>query len=278
MVFVIYLLFCLSVTTFALALTLPVFTTTSWLVIPFVDTRIATGFQTFFLVEAIERLRDSDHLALAVVVGFFTVVTPIIKYMAVVIALFPGPEAKRWPMSFIDRIGKWAMLDVFLVAVLVALFQLESALDVTAELGLFSFAVSVVSSMLVTGGILRFNGVEKERRPGVVKKLALFIVAVAVVVFSVEVMERQFESKVLVGRSPSMWLGHCAIKALNVGSTPVQNVAIRFDNGNQELLAKEIAPGQTVSYAWMMGIDCDNLEGSAILFSRMRIPEVVEFN
>jgi paraquat-inducible protein A len=51
---------------------------------------------------------------------------------------------------FLDVIGPWAMLDVFLLAVLVALVQMGTVATVLPGPGLVAFAAVVVLTMLAT--------------------------------------------------------------------------------------------------------------------------------
>jgi paraquat-inducible protein A len=52
--------------------------------------------------------------------------------------------------KFIDAIGPWAMLDVFLLAVLVALVKLGSIATILPGPGLIAFSCVVVLNMLAT--------------------------------------------------------------------------------------------------------------------------------
>jgi paraquat-inducible protein A len=52
--------------------------------------------------------------------------------------------------KFIDAIGPWAMLDVFLLAVLVALVKLNSMAKVLPGPGLVAFTAMVVLTMLAS--------------------------------------------------------------------------------------------------------------------------------
>ena len=47
-----------------------------------------------------------------------------------------------------ELIGRWSMIDVFVVAVLAALIQLGALLTITPGVGINAFAVSVVFTML----------------------------------------------------------------------------------------------------------------------------------
>lgn len=57
-------------------------------------------------------------------------------------------RARAWTLRQIERIGRWSMLDVFLLAVLVALIKLDSLSSARPGAGLFFFAAVVVLTML----------------------------------------------------------------------------------------------------------------------------------
>ena len=68
----------------------------------------------------------------------------------------------NWPMSIHTRhrlhaltefIGRWSMIDVFVVAVLAALIQLGSILTITPGIGIGSFAVSVIFTMFAASSL-----------------------------------------------------------------------------------------------------------------------------
>jgi paraquat-inducible protein A len=53
-------------------------------------------------------------------------------------------------LRFIEIIGRWSMLDVFLVAILVAIVKLGSFASIKPELGLVAFAGVVVLTMIAS--------------------------------------------------------------------------------------------------------------------------------
>jgi len=57
---------------------------------------------------------------------------------------------RTWLYKFIDAVGPWAMLDVFLLAVLVALVKLNALAKVVPGPGLFAFTMVVVLTMLAS--------------------------------------------------------------------------------------------------------------------------------
>jgi paraquat-inducible protein A len=74
-------------------------------------------------------------------------------FYLVVTARFASARRRRertWIFRIIDVIGPWAMLDVFLLAVLVALVKLERIATVMPGPGLLAFTTVVVLTILAS--------------------------------------------------------------------------------------------------------------------------------
>jgi paraquat-inducible protein A len=103
------------------------------------------------------RLFQDDQYLVAVIVFLASIVIPFFKlvglfYLTITAKL--GSAARRrqrtWIFKFIDTIGPWAMLDVFLLAILVALVRLQQLASVYPGPGLLPFACVVVLTILAT--------------------------------------------------------------------------------------------------------------------------------
>jgi paraquat-inducible protein A len=102
-------------------------------------------------------LAQYGYWFVAAIVFAASMVVPLVK-LAGLLLLVTSADARmpRWRRArttlfrVIDAIGPWAMLDVFLVAVLVALVRLGALATVTPGPGLWAFAAVVVLTMLAT--------------------------------------------------------------------------------------------------------------------------------
>jgi paraquat-inducible protein A len=78
---------------------------------------------------------------------------PILKFLAIVM-LCLGAQFGCWPGALTklyrvtDYIGRWSMVDVFVVAILVGVVQLGSVMTINPGEGAFAFAGVVVLTML----------------------------------------------------------------------------------------------------------------------------------
>ena len=102
-------------------------------------------------------LIDGDEWGVAIIVFLASMVIPLIKlaglFSLVVTARMGWGRRLRSRTSlykFIDVVGPWAMLDVFLLAVLVALVKLNTLAKVLPGPGLAAFTAMVVLTMLAS--------------------------------------------------------------------------------------------------------------------------------
>lgn len=96
------------------------------------------------------------HWALFVIIGLFSVLLPIAK-LVFLHRLWHGGfhnnASYRRCLSLLEHYGKWSMLDVFVVAVLVVTLKLGAIGDVQVHYGLHAFAASVLLTMGVTARV-----------------------------------------------------------------------------------------------------------------------------
>ena len=63
-------------------------------------------------------------------------------------------ETVKKQLHWIHEYGKWSMLDVFVVAVLVVAVKLGAIADVEMRFGLYAFAASILLTMYITSRIV----------------------------------------------------------------------------------------------------------------------------
>jgi len=107
--------------------------------------------------DGVVSLADSDQWFVALIVLLASIVIPVLKLSGllflVITARFRVGRRLRDRTriyEFIDVIGPWAMLDVFLLAVLVALVKLGSIATILPGPGLIAFSAVVVLTMLAS--------------------------------------------------------------------------------------------------------------------------------
>lgn len=107
--------------------------------------------------DGVVSLAQHNEWVVAVIVFLASMVIPLLKltglFFLVVSSMLQKGRWRRWRTGlykFIDAVGPWAMLDVFLLAVLVALVKLGQLATVVPGPGLFAFAGVVVFTMLAS--------------------------------------------------------------------------------------------------------------------------------
>lgn len=90
----------------------------------------------------------------ASVVLVCSIVAPMAKLSAMLVLSMPrvlrSPQHRAWVYRLVEFIGRWGMVDVLLVALLVAAVKLGSWLEVTPGPGLIAFCTVVVLSLIST--------------------------------------------------------------------------------------------------------------------------------
>ena len=100
-------------------------------------------------------LARHDMWPLAIVVFVASVVVPIVKILSLGFLAWSVERSSDWRprerarlYRIVEAVGRWPMVDVYVVAILVALVHLGSIASVDAEVGAFFFGAVVVLTML----------------------------------------------------------------------------------------------------------------------------------
>ena len=108
---------------------------------------------TFSVLSGILLLLEEGQFFIFLIIGCFSVIIPILK-LVILYILVSGAQASDGRMKkylhWMHLYGKWSMLDVFVVAVLVVAVKLGVIASVEMHYGLYAFAGSVLLTMYVT--------------------------------------------------------------------------------------------------------------------------------
>ncbi len=115
-------------------------------------------FQSRGIWSTMEHLWEHAHYVVAIMVIIFSVLIPIAKTLALFVAV-----AKKTDAGVIEKIGKWSMADVFVMAILLATMSLNTEDMTTANIhmAIYFFAAYVVLSMIGSGIVDKEYGVHK---------------------------------------------------------------------------------------------------------------------
>lgn len=127
----------------------------NWL--PIMETRSLFGVQRDTILSGVAFLWNSGSWVLAIIVFIASVVVPLLKLLSMSLLVISVQTRSRMPplprarlYRLLEMIGRWSMLDVYVVAILVALVQAQSLATMTPGPGVLAFGCVVVLSMLAT--------------------------------------------------------------------------------------------------------------------------------
>jgi paraquat-inducible protein A len=126
-------------------------------VLPIMETKSIFGSQSDTILSGVVFLWRSGSWPLAIIVFVASIMVPLLKMIAmltVLIAVHTGVRVHCEDLARLYRvleiIGRWSMLDVYVVAVLVTLVQIQLFATVTPGKGAAAFGAVVVLTMLAT--------------------------------------------------------------------------------------------------------------------------------
>lgn len=91
----------------------------------------------------------------AVIVFLASIVIPVVKIVGLLTLVILAHTKRERALAFrlhglIDRVGRWSMLDVFLLAIMVAMIKFGSFATVTLGVGSIVFTIVVLLTMLAS--------------------------------------------------------------------------------------------------------------------------------
>jgi paraquat-inducible protein A len=123
-------------------------------VLPIMDTSSLFNAKRDTIMSGLLYLWNSGSWATALLVFFASVVEPMLKLIALTWLVLSVQQGSRWKPELRTRlyrlisvVGRWSMLDIFVVTILVALVQIESIAEIKAGPGAFAFGAVVVLTM-----------------------------------------------------------------------------------------------------------------------------------
>jgi paraquat-inducible protein A len=122
--------------------------------------------------EGCVRLFQDGQWGIAIVVFMASILIPLLKLIglfvlvtATMLNVSSFKPQRTWLYRVIDSIGRWAMLDVFVLAILVSLVKLQRLATIIAGPGLAAFTAVVVLTLLASASFdpqLIWNNEESE--------------------------------------------------------------------------------------------------------------------
>lgn len=102
------------------------------------------------ILDSVWRLLESGEIFLFVVLTIFSILFPIVKLVTAFYLWFLAPVTRPGflrTLAWIETLGKWSMLDVFVVALIVVALQISIVSDVALHAGIYLFTLAVALSL-----------------------------------------------------------------------------------------------------------------------------------
>jgi len=120
---------------------------------------------TVSLLSTIEELFLEKEWFLFVIITLFSLCVPILKITSLLLILnlaYAKNSLLDRTLHFIETIGKWSMLDVFVVALLLVSVKLGALAKVEVHYGLYAFALSVLLTMSLSFWIYKLSSARSD--------------------------------------------------------------------------------------------------------------------
>jgi uncharacterized paraquat-inducible protein A len=102
------------------------------------------GYTELNVFQSAKLFFDSNEYFLAIIILLFTFLMPIVEFINLIVRIFSGKTNQ-----FLQYLDKWNMLDVFLVALLLLNFKMQSNVMVMQlKIGTTFIALSVIFRIL----------------------------------------------------------------------------------------------------------------------------------
>ena len=123
----------------------------------------------FSLVGGIWHLFQERELFIGGLILLFSVAFPVAKVAAIIRSVHLGPSAAERHLKMVESLGKWSMVDVFVIASLVICFKgFPGGTHIQVQWGIYIFALSILLTMLATYALEATSPGDREqstRRP-----------------------------------------------------------------------------------------------------------------
>lgn len=122
---------------------------------PMLSTRTLTHVEESTIIGGAVELAHHGSWGVAAIILFASVVIPIAKFLAVAFLAISvrqpssvSAHQRQVLFEIVEYIGRWSMIDIFVVAIMSSLVQLNTLAAITPGIASLFFALSVIFTML----------------------------------------------------------------------------------------------------------------------------------
>ena len=109
------------------------------------------------ILSGCKHLIEAGMWPLALLVFFASITVPMLKLCGLVFLLISVQRKSTWRLRdrtvlyrIIESVGRWSMIDIFMISILIALVKLEAIATIEPGIGATSFAGVVVVTMIAS--------------------------------------------------------------------------------------------------------------------------------
>lgn len=125
--------------------------------LPIMHTDSLLGNESDTIMSGVVYFWTSGSYALAIIVFVASILVPMLKLVILSLLTFTAQRRSTWRPEqrtrlyhLVESIGRWSMLDIFVIALTVALVRFQSLAVITAGPGAVAFGSVVVLTMLAS--------------------------------------------------------------------------------------------------------------------------------
>ncbi|WP_319558192.1 paraquat-inducible protein A [Thiomicrorhabdus sp.] len=121
---------------------------------------------TFSVLSGVIQLLSEGQFLLFILIGGFSVILPFLKILMLFRLLGKRTDQQHLSkyLHWMHLYGKWSMLDVFVVAVLVVAVKLGAIASVEIQFGLYTFAAAILLTMYITAKVVSLSDLLTEKK------------------------------------------------------------------------------------------------------------------
>jgi paraquat-inducible protein A len=123
-------------------------------VLPMMYTSSLFGSESDTIMSGVVYFWKSGEWYLALIIFTASIMVPLMKMLAITLLLVSVQRRSRWQLvqrtklyRLVEFVGRWSMLDIYVVAVMVALVQLKALATIVPGPGAIAFGAVVVLTM-----------------------------------------------------------------------------------------------------------------------------------
>jgi paraquat-inducible protein A len=129
--------------------------------LPVMQTTTIRGSESDTIMSGVLKLIDTGSWPLAAIVFFASIIVPLLKLATLTMLIGSvhwrsrqSPLQRTRLYRFVEFVGRWSMLDIYVLTLLVGLVQIQSLATIEPRAGAAAFAAVVVSTMF---SVLNFD-------------------------------------------------------------------------------------------------------------------------